>query len=76
MKQITGLKNEILNAYKKESKCAEAMGWPRQKLNKITNGDKEPTVEELNAIAIALNKPISFVVSFFLPSESPNGQPQ
>ncbi len=74
MKQITGLKNEILSVYKRESNCAKAIGWPRQKLNKITNGDKEPTVEELNAIAIALDKPISYVVSFFLPNESPNRQ--
>ncbi len=74
MKQENSLKREILKVYKYESHCADAMGWTRQKLNKITNGDKEPTVEELNAIAKAIHKPISYVISFFLPAESPNRQ--
>lgn len=73
------IKNErlteaIFSVYKNESKCAEALGWPRQKLNKIVNGNKEPTVEELNEIAKVIKKSVGEVVSFFLPQESPNRQ--
>lgn len=72
--KIPELHNAIHEVYKNESACASAMGWTRQKLNKITNMIKEPTVGELNELAVALKKTVGEVASFFLNNESPNEQ--
>lgn len=60
-------KNEKLSAliytrYKSESACAKAMGWPRQRLNRITTGEKIPDIAELNLLANALQVPLSQVL--------------
>lgn len=60
------LKNQILQKYKSESEMARSMKWPRQKLNKITNGVKVPDVGEISELSQALNISISRVASFFL----------
>ena len=68
------LKRLIINKYGSEAKCAKALGWPRQRLNKITLGNKEPDVEEINALANILDVSIAEIVKIFLKSKSPNGQ--
>ncbi len=64
----------IKEEYKSESACAASMGWPRQRLNKIINAEKEPDVTEVAAIAIALSKPVELIANIFLLYWSPNGQ--
>lgn len=64
-------KNEALCAaiktlYKSEAACARALGWSRQRLNKITTGAKEPDVYELNELARKLKRPVGEVCKFFL----------
>lgn len=65
------IKNEALceaikSQYKSEAECARALGWPRQRLNKITSGVKEPDVHEVNELACKLQKTIGEVCEFFL----------
>jgi len=60
------LKNRIRAKYGSESEMARQIGWPRQRLNKITNGIKEPDVAELHVIAVSLGLSISKVATFFL----------
>lgn len=67
------LKKLIRHKYGTESKCAKEMGWTRQRLNKITNGNKEPTISELNTIARCLNMDVGELSQFFLKQLSPNG---
>lgn len=72
--KIAGLDKLIHESYKNESACARAMGWARQRLNKITTGVKEPDVSELNELAIALHKSVGEIAEFFLRAKSPNEQ--
>lgn len=47
-----------------QAKCAKAMNWTRQKLNKIINKQREARVSEINELAQALDIPVSDVVIF------------
>jgi len=60
------LRSMIFGIYKSESECARQMGWAKQRLNKIVNGTKEPTVSELQEMSIALNCSVSDMASIFL----------
>lgn len=66
IKQNRELKELIRCKYGTESRCAKEIGWTRQKLNKITNGNKEPTVSELNVIAHCLGIDVGELSRFFL----------
>jgi len=71
IKELSGL---IHGMYNHESDFAKELGWPRQKLNKITNGVKEPDLTEASEIAEALGQPLNYIIDIFLRSKSPNGQ--
>ena len=65
------LRSKIFGIYKSESDCARQMGWNKQRLNKIVNGIKEPTVKELQELATAFNCSVSEVADIFLAEKSP-----
>ena len=73
-RKIKELRGLIYGKFNSESEMARFLGWPRQRLNKITNGIKEPDVKELNELAITLGKPVGDIAQIFLSHESPNGQ--
>ena len=60
------IKEMILSQYRSEAECARALGWERQRLNKITKGIREPSVFEINEIAKALSVPVGDLVPLFL----------
>ncbi len=74
MEKIKELKSLIYAKFDSESALASALGWNRQRLNKITNGKKEPDLEEVQAIAEKLERPFTEVAYIFLNKQSPNGQ--
>ncbi len=49
--KVKELKGLIYSKFNSESDLARHLGWARQKLNKITNGIKEPDITELNELA-------------------------
>lgn len=49
-----------------EAQLARKIGWKRQRLNKITNGNKVPDVDELSAIANGIGISVSRTAKFFL----------
>lgn len=61
------IKEMILDRYPSEAGCARALGWERQRLNKITTGVREPSVYELNELAKVLSVPVGELVPVFLP---------
>jgi len=61
--QFRGL---IHSKYKSESELAYAIGWKRQKLNKITTGKKVPTLSDLADLAPALSCSLEQLASYFL----------
>ena len=73
MAKILALNGLIHSKYDNEAQMADALGWPRQKLNKITNGDQEPDLGEVKDIAHALEVPFMQVANIFLSVRSPIG---
>lgn len=67
------IKSMIYGKFDTEKDCADAMGWPRQRLNKITNGKKEPSVSEVVQLANAVDRSVEYVANIFLRMTSPNG---
>ncbi len=67
------VKDLVLENFKSEAAFASHLGWSRQRLNKITNLRKSPTVQEINEIAIGLGKSASEVYLIFLHNLSANG---
>ena len=72
--KIKELRSLIYGKFDSEAECAELMGWPRQRLSKITHGQKVPNIDELNSLAKALQKPVGDIAEIFLRHKSPNGQ--
>ena len=75
MAKVTELRGLIYAKYDTEAELAQELGWTRQRLNLITNGRKEPDLEEVAALAGALGKSVEDMVYIFLRHRSPNGQP-
>lgn len=72
--KVYELRGAIYSQFKSEAACAEEMGWPRQKLSKITNGYKEPDIEEVVQLANTLGYTIEGMINIFLRRKSPNEQ--
>ena len=70
--KVMELRSLIHGQYQNQAAFAKAIGWRRQKLNKIVNGDKQPSLEEVQTIAGGLNVPFMMVANIFLRSKSPN----
>lgn len=63
--KVKGLRGLIYSMYESESECAKAMNWTRQRLNKITTGQKIPSLIEANELARALGTSVDTIASFF-----------
>lgn len=74
MAKVRELRGLIYSNFDSESQFANAIGWPRQRVSKITNGTKEPNIDELNTFAGALHKSVGEMAQIFLRYESPNEQ--
>ena len=74
MPKVRELRGLIYENFDSEAQFANAIGWPRQRVNKITTGVKEPDIDELNTLAQALHKSIGDMAQIFLRYKSPNGQ--
>lgn len=72
MAKILELNSLIHGQFPNQAKFAESIGWSRQRLNKIVNGDKQPSIEEVKEIADGLRVPFMMVCNFFLNKKSPN----
>lgn len=76
MAKIYALRSLIYAKYDSEAKLAEDLGWPRQRLNRITNGSKEPDLDEVKVLAEKLDRPFSDIAYIFLDQKSPNDEQQ
>lgn len=74
MAKVRELRSIIYGKYDSEAEFAQVIGWERQRLSKITNGQKEPNVEELNSLALGLGISVEKVAQIFLNFKSPNRQ--
>ena len=74
MARIKELRSIIYDRYESESELANELGWPKQKLNRITNGQQEPNLEELMAMADKFEMSATDLIRIFLQNKSPNRQ--
>lgn len=72
--KILPLRGLIYSKFKSEAEFARKIGWKRQRLNKITNGNRPPTLEEVEKIAEGLGKETLSIAKIFLENKSPKRQ--
>jgi len=72
--RVRALRGLIYSKYDSESECAKSLGWNRQRLSKITLGQKEPSIDELNSLSGVLDVSVGELAEIFLNNKSPNGQ--
>lgn len=73
MAKVLELCGLIHSKYKNESAFALALGWTKQRLNKITNGKTQPSLEDAIEIADGLGVNVSTIADIFLRQKSPIG---
>ena len=66
MAKVLELCGMIHSKYESESSFANAIGWSKQRVNKITNGKKEPNIKELAQISAGLDVSFERVANIFL----------
>ena len=67
---INNVKGAVYARYKDIAELAERLGWSRQKLSPIVNGKREPTLSDIQVMAIALDMDVTLLASFFLELKS------
>lgn len=72
MGKVFELSALIHGKFRTDSEFARYIGWTRQKLYKIVNGQKDPTLEEAIVIARGLSVPLETIAQIFLRYKSPN----
>lgn len=60
----------ILRKFPSQARCAQALNWTRQKLNRIVRGETMPTLDDTEALARVLETPIEEVSEKILGSKS------
>lgn len=73
MGKVFALSALIHGKFKSDSEFAKAIGWTRQKLYKIVNGLKDPSLEEAIVMANGLEVSLSTIAEIFLQYKSPKG---
>ena len=76
MPKVRGFRSLIFKYYDTEADFASQIGWARQKLNKITNGQKIPSIDELSLFAPYLHTTTGELADIFLSQKSPFEQLQ
>ena len=66
MKKNLDLKGKIHSKYNSEAEFARVIGWTRQRLSKITNGHRVPTLFEVDFLATALGCSFMDIANFYL----------
>lgn len=74
MAKIRELRGLIYDRYDTETELAADLGWTKQRLNLITNGVREPSLREVEALAGKLGKTVEEMCYIFLRQKSPNRQ--
>ena len=71
MAKIRPLSSLIHGAYDSEAAFARELGWKKQRLNKITTGQKEPDIVEAAEMAEKLGVSLDVIACIFLNEKSP-----
>lgn len=69
-KKVREFRSLIYKYYDSESEFADTIKWPRQRLNKLTNGTKIPSIDELETLSSPLHISIEGLAQIFLTHKS------
>lgn len=69
MEQMT-FRGLIYSRYKTIADFARAIGWTRQKATNIVNGTQEPSLDDIDKMAKAMEMSLDETARFFLPNRS------
>lgn len=72
--KVKAFRGLIYSTFDSETEFARALGWTRQAVNKLSNGNKQPNLSEIDAMAKVLNVSELELMHIFLANSSPNGQ--
>ena len=64
--KIDELRGLIYGRYPSKAALARELGWPRQRLGAVTNGDREPDIKEVVQLARHFDMGIETMAQFFL----------
>lgn len=73
--KVKAFRGLIYTNFDSESEFARVLGWPRQAVNKLSNGIKQPDLREIDAMAKVLHVSELDLMHIFLADSSPNRQP-
>ncbi len=66
---VNELRSMISTRFQSEAEFARAMGWSKQKMNKITTGKQLPDISELNKMSEMLDVGAPVLLRVFLPKQ-------
>lgn len=72
--KVKAFRGLIYSKFDSEAEFARAMGWQRQKVSKLSNGTRQPNLEEIDIMAKTLEVTELELFHIFLANKSPNGQ--
>jgi len=65
-RKISEIRSLIYGRYDSQTAFAEALGWSKQRLSKITSGRKEPSISEVFEISQGLEIDLSVAARIFV----------
>jgi len=70
MPKVKEFRGVIYSKFDSESEFARAMNWNKQRLNRITNGLKQPDLGEIDEMAATLGVKMEELIAIFLAYKS------
>ena len=71
MPKVKAVRGLIYSKFNSEAEFAHYLGWKKQKLSKITNGQKQPDLQEVSEMSKALGIGMTELTNIFLSQKSP-----
>ena len=73
-RKVKEFRSLIYKHFDTESDFARALKWNKQRLNKITNGSRTPSLDDLYEFSAPLKTAVGDLAKIFLSQKSTNGQ--
>ena len=64
--KVNNVKGAIYARFKDIANLADILGWSRQKLSALANGVREPSLNDIQLMANAMEMNVEILTSFFL----------
>ena len=68
--KVNRVRGAIYARFKDIAQLADVLGWSRQKLSALANGVREPSLNDIQLLAKAMEMDVELLTSFFLELQS------